>query len=398
MKRIWIVIGCAGAIMCVAVGARQTLGLFLTPISLDLGLGRETFALGMAVMNLLYGLGSPFAGAISDRFGAGRVVSVGALVYAAGLTAMTLSGEGEQFLLGGTLLGLGMSATGATVILGTVGRSVPPERRSRALGLVAMCGSTGQFLALPLTHMLIDGFGWVIALTVLALSALMIVPLAAGIAGSPAPAKAGEAQSMGQALVEARQTRSFWLLGAGFFVCGFHVAFVAIHFPAFLSDQGLAAWLGAAALTIIGVGNMVGSYVWGALGGRYPKKTMLSLLYLLRATLFLLLLLLPLSEPVVLMFSAVMGFLWLGTVPLTSALVGHIFGTRYMSMLFGIVFLSHQCGAFLGAWLAGYSYDMLGSYDAMWWLSIALGLGSALLHLPIEERPLPKTAAVEERA
>ncbi|MCG8558554.1 MAG: MFS transporter [Hyphomicrobiales bacterium] len=397
MKRIWIVIACAGAIMCISAGARQTLGLFLAPISLEHGFGRETFALGMGIMNLIFGLGSPFAGAISDRYGAGRVVAAGALVYAAGLMAMTLSGDGEQLLLGGTLLGLGMSATGATVILGTVGRAVPAEQRSRALGLVAMFGSTGQFLALPSTHLLIDGFGWVAALTVLAAAALLVAPLAAGIAGRPASADAGEAQSVGEALGEARQTRSFWLLGAGFFVCGFHVAFVAIHFPAFLSDQGLAAWVGAAALTVIGVGNMLGSYVWGALGGHYPKKAMLSLLYLLRAALFLMLLLLPLNAGVVLAFSAIMGFLWLGTVPLTSALVGHIFGTRYMSMLFGIVFLSHQCGAFLGAWLAGYSYDALGSYDAMWWLSIALGLGSALLHWPIEERPVSRTAA-EERS
>ena len=393
MKRIWIVIACAGAIMCISAGARQTLGLFLAPISLEHGFGRETFALGMGIMNLIFGLGSPFAGAISDRYGAGRVVAAGALVYAAGLMAMTLSGDGEQLLLGGTLLGLGMSATGATVILGTVGRAVPAEQRSRALGLVAMFGSTGQFLALPSTHLLIDGFGWVAALTVLAAAALLVAPLAAGIAGRPASTEAGEAQSVGEALGEARQTRSFWLLGAGFFVCGFHVAFVAIHFPAFLSDQGLAAWVGAAALTVIGVGNMLGSYVWGALGGHYPKKAMLSLLYLLRAALFLMLLLLPLNAGVVLAFSAIMGFLWLGTVPLTSALVGHIFGTRYMSMLFGIVFLSHQCGAFLGAWLAGYSYDALGSYDAMWWLSIALGLGSALLHWPIEERPVSRTAA-----
>ena len=397
MKRIWIVIACAGAIMCISAGARQTLGLFLAPISLEHGFGRETFALGMGIMNLIFGLGSPFAGAISDRYGAGRVVAAGALVYAAGLMAMTLSGDGEQLLLGGTLLGLGMSATGATVILGTVGRAVPAEQRSRALGLVAMFGSTGQFLALPSTHLLIDGFGWVAALTVLAAAALLVAPLAAGIAGRPTSADAGEAQSVGEALGEARQTRSFWLLGAGFFVCGFHVAFVAIHFPAFLSDQGLAAWVGAAALTVIGVGNMLGSYVWGALGGHYPKKAMLSLLYLLRAALFLMLLLLPLNAGVVLAFSAIMGFLWLGTVPLTSALVGHIFGTRYMSMLFGIVFLSHQCGAFLGAWLAGYSYDALGSYDAMWWLSIALGLGSALLHWPIEERPVSRTAA-EERS
>ena len=397
MKRIWIVIACAGAIMCISAGARQTLGLFLAPISLEHGFGRETFALGMGIMNLIFGLGSPFAGAISDRYGAGRVVAAGALVYAAGLMAMTLSGDGEQLLLGGTLLGLGMSATGATVILGTVGRAAPAEQRSRALGLVAMFGSTGQFLALPSTHLLIDGFGWVAALTVLAAAALLVAPLAAGIAGRPASADAGEAQSVGEALGEARQTRSFWLLGAGFFVCGFHVAFVAIHFPAFLSDQGLAAWVGAAALTVIGVGNMLGSYVWGALGGHYPKKAMLSLLYLLRAALFLMLLLLPLNAGVVLAFSAIMGFLWLGTVPLTSALVGHIFGTRYMSMLFGIVFLSHQCGAFLGAWLAGYSYDALGSYDAMWWLSIALGLGSALLHWPIEERPVSRTAA-EERS
>lgn len=393
MKRpLWIIILCGGTIMGLAVGFRQGLGLFLTPISADLGIGRESFALGMGLMNLVWGLGAPFAGALADRFGAGRIAAAGGLCYASGLAAMLLSGDGGQLLLGGTLIGLGLSGAGFTVILGTVGRAAPPEKRSQALGLASVGGSVGQFLALPYSHFLIAGQGWTASLVVLALTALLIVPLSAGIAGKPAVQEGLSGQTMRQAFGEAWGNRNFWLLNAGFFVCGFHLAFVAVHLPAFLADQGFAPWLATTALTLVGICNIIGSYGCGLLGARFPKKDVLSLLYLARAAIFALFLVVPISEASVLIFGAAIGFLWLGTVPLTSGLVAQIFGTPYLSMLFGMVFLGHQFGGFLGAWLAGFLYDMLASYDAMWWLNVALGLASAALHWPIVERPLPRLA------
>jgi len=391
-RPLWIVILCGAAIMGLAMGFRQSLGLFLNPISIELGIGRERFALGIGVMNLIWGLAAPFAGALADRFGAGRVAAVGGLSYATGLAAITLSGGGGQLLLGGILIGLGLSGAGFSVILGTVGRAAPPEKRSQALGLVSVGGSLGQFLALPYSHFLIDGLGWAVSLIVLAGTALLIVPLAAGIAGKPANQQEASGQTMKQAFREACGNRSFWLLNAGFFVCGFHLAFVAVHLPAFLADRGFGPWLAATALTLVGICNIIGSYGCGLLGARFPKKDVLSLLYLARAAIFALFLVVPISEASVLIFSAAIGFLWLGTVPLTSGLVAHIFGTPYLSMLFGMVFFGHQFGGFLGAWLAGYLYDTLASYDAMWWLSVALGLASAALHWPIAEKPLPRLA------
>lgn len=394
----WIVILCAGSIMGLAMGARQSLGLFLAPVTLDLGLGRESFALGMGMMNLVWGLASPVAGAIADRFGAGRVIGFGGATYALGLLVLTVSGDGAQLVLGGTLIGLGLSGAGFTVVLGTVGRMTPEAKRSQALGLVAVGGSIGQFLAVPYTHALIGGMGWVVALFLLAATAALIVPLAAGLSGKPAAETGVEEQSMRAALSSAAHVPSFWLLNAGFFVCGFHLAFVAVHLPSFLSDKGFEPWLSTAALTTIGFANIVGSYGCGVLGGRFPKKTVLSLLYLARAAIFLLFIVFPVTETSVLVFSAAVGLLWLGTVPLTSGLVGYIFGTRYMSMLFGIVFLGHQFGGFLGAWLGGWAFDLFGSYQSMWWLSIALGVLSAALHWPIVERPVSVKAAVNRVA
>lgn len=392
--RTWTVILCGGAIMALALGYRQALGLFLEPVSAGLGTGRESFALGMGLMNLLWGAASPFAGAVADRYGAGRVAALGGLLYAGGLAVMTLSGDGGQLVLGGSLVGLGLSGCGFSVILGTVGRAAPPEKRSLALGIASMGGSIGQFAALPFAHVMIQGAGWMTSLLVLAATALLIVPLAAGVAGRPAP----EGPSLGrqtvrQAVDEARASRSFWLLTAGFFVCGFHLAFVAVHLPAFLADKGFAPWLGAAALTLVGLTNIAGSWAFGALGDRYSKKRLLAWLYLARAAIFLIFILFPVTETSVLVFGAAMGFLWLGTVPLTSGLVAHMFGTAYLSMLFGIVFLGHQVGGFLGAWLAGLLYDAAGSYDAMWWLCVALGVASAALHWPIDERPAARLAA-----
>jgi MFS family permease len=384
-----------GVIMGITVGIRQTFGLFLAPISVDLNLGRETFAFGMGAMNLIWGVAAPFAGAVADRYGAGRVAVIGGLSYAVGLGVMTVTGEGGQLLVGGLLVGLGLSGAGFTVVLGAVGRAAPPKKRTLALGMASMGGSIGQFVALPYTHLLIDWLGWSACLLILAVTALLVVPLAYGIAGKHAVPEGRDHQSLSEAFHEARRHKGFWLLTTGFFVCGFHLAFVAVHLPAYLSDKGMPPWLAAATLTLVGVCNIVGTYFCGYFGQRYPKKSVLSLLYLARAAIFLVFIVAPVSETTVLLFGAAMGFLWLGTVPLTSGLVAYIFGPAYLSMLFGIVFFGHQVGGFLGAWLAGTAYDYLGSYDAMWWLSVALGVGSALLHWPIDERPVSRLAVAE---
>lgn len=383
----------AAAILGLSVGLRQAMGLFLAPISLDLAVGRESYALSMGLMNLLWGLAAPLAGAIADRHGAGRVAALGGLLYAAGLLAMTQAGDGSALIVGGVLIGLGLSGSGFTVVLGTVGRLVAPEKRARALGIASVGGSIGQFLALPYTHAVIAGVGWLSALTILAATALLIVPLAAGMSGGSDREPSAAAQGAGAAFKAACRVPSFWLLNAGFFVCGFHLAFVAVHLPAFLADKGFGPGLATAALTTVGLSNIVGSYGCALLGGRYAKKSVLSLLYLARAALFLGFIVIPISEASVLVFSAAIGLLWLGTVPLTSGLVGHLFGTRHMAMLFGLVFLGHQTGGFLGAWLGGAAFDTWGSYDAIWWLAIALGLLSAALHWPIDERPVEQALA-----
>ncbi len=392
-----ITLACGAVILGVSVGLRQGLGLYLEPVSLELGLGREVFAFAIGVMNLVWGLLAPVAGAVADRYGAGRAVAAGGLAYAAGLAVMTLSGDGTQLVLGGLLIGLGLSGSGFTVVLGAVGRAAPPERRGQALGLTSVGGSIGQFLALPYCHLLIERFGWSLSLLVLAGTALSMVALARGLVretgNSGAAAELARGETLSKALRRAAAHPGFLLLTAGFFVCGFHLAFVAVHLPAYLSDQGMPAWLPAAALTLVGLCNIVGTVICGWLGDRHRKSGVLSLLYLARAVIFLLFLLVPVSEASVLAFAAAMGFLWLGTVPLTSGVVAAIFGPAYLSMLFGIVFLSHQVGGFLGAWIAGTLYDALGNYDVMWWASVALGLLSAALHWPIDERPLARPAA-----
>ncbi len=389
-RTVWIVIVAAGAILGLTMGFRQSLGLFLGPVSAELGAGRGTFAFAVGLMNLTWGVAAPFTGAIADRHGAGRVAAVGGALYAAGLLALSASGDGGQLMLAGVLLGLGLSGTGFSVVLGAVGRTAPPEKRSTALGAASVGGSIGQFVCLPYAQGLIDGFGWSTALAIMAASALLMVALARGVAGHRAGTAAARGQTLGEAFAEACAHRDFWLLSAGFFVCGFHLAFVAVHLPAFVADGGLPGWIGASALAVIGLCNIVGTYGCGMLGARYPKKSVLGLLYLSRAAVFLLFAVLPVSQGSVLVLAALLGFLWLGTVPLTSGLIAHIFGPAWMSMLFGIVFLSHQVGGFLGAAMAGWVYDRLGSYDVMWWLSVALGVISAALHWPIDERPLPR--------
>ena len=388
----WTVIVCGGLILTIAVGMRTTLGLFLKPIVFDLDVSREMFALGIAIQNLLWGFATPFSGAWADKSGTGRALAAGAVSYVAGLAMMALASGPATLILANVLIGLGLSCVAFTVVMGAVGRSAPPELRSWAMGMVAAAGSFGQFALVPYAQELLEGFGWSTALLVLAATSLLMIPLAAGVAGHQADHRAQAAQSIRAALREAFAHRGFLLLVAGFFVCGFQVVFVGTHLPAFLADRAMPTWLGAWALALVGLFNIVGSYMAGWLGGHYRKKYLLAGLYLARSAVFLLFLALPMSETSVLLFGAALGLLWLGTVPLTSGLVAQIFGPTYLSMLYGIAFMSHQVGSFFGAWLGGLAYDLLGSYDAMWWICVALGVAAAALHWPIADRPVARPA------
>ena len=381
-----IAIACGSFILLLSFGVRSSFGLFLQPMSLDLGWGREAFALAMALQNLLWGASQPFVGAIADKYGTARTVLGGGLLYVLGVYLMsTTSSPPELYFSAGVLVGLGLSGTGFGVVLAAVGRSVPAERRSVALGITTAVGSLGQFLLPPIGQAFLAAYGWQTALLLLAAGSAAMVLAAGGLRGRMATAGQGE-QTIGQALTEARQHSGFLYLTAGFFVCGWHVAFIAVHLPAYLADGGISTEIAAWCLALVGLFNVIGSYVAGVLGGRLSKKYCLSFLYLARSVVILVFIMLPLSVGSALLFAAAMGLLWLSTVPLTSGLVAQIFGPRYMATLFGIVFLSHQIGSFLGIWLGGYLYDAYGSYDLIWWLSIALGLVAALLHWPIDER------------
>lgn len=391
-RRFWIAVACGAMVLTLATGLRATFGLFLKPINLDLGISRELFGLGIALQNLLWGAASPFAGAIADKFGAGRVIGAGALCYMTGLAVMGMAGGGAQIVLGNILVGLALSGAGFSVVLGAIGRAAPADKRSAALGIITAGGSFGQFAMVPYAHVLLESFGWSAALFGLAATAMLMLPLSRATASAPGAGPAAGGQTLRESLAEAFRHRGFWLLTAGFFVCGFQLVFVATHLPASLADRGLPTWVGAWTLALVGLFNIVGSYGCGVLGGRYSKKNLLSLVYALRSLVFLLFIILPMSEWSVLAFGAALGLLWLGTVPLTSGLIAYIFGPAYMSMLYGIVFFSHQVGSFFGAWLGGYAYDVTGSYDMMWWLCVALGLAAAALHWPIRERPVSRLA------
>jgi predicted MFS family arabinose efflux permease len=393
----WLAVACGALILTLATGLRATFGLFLKPVSIDLGISREFFGFGFALQNLLWGAASPFLGSIADKYGTGRVVAFGTLCYAAGLAIMAYATSGDVFIIGNILVGVALAGSGFSVVLGAIGRAAPPEKRSMALGIITAGGSFGQFAVVPYAHLLIEAFDWRMALVGLALTSLVMLPLIPPVTKVRSVQPAGVPQTLRQALSEAMVHKGFWLLTAGFFVCGFQVVFVATHLPAFLADRGMPTWVGAWTLALVGLFNIIGSYGCGWLGGRYSKKNLLALLYTLRALVFILFMVMPLSEASVLLFGALLGLLWLGTVPLTSGLVAYIFGPAYMSMLYGIVFLSHQVGSFLGAWLGGYFYDVFGSYDAMWWICVALGFAASLLHFPIAERPVPRLAAALAR-
>jgi predicted MFS family arabinose efflux permease len=386
--------------MCVlmAMGLRASMGLYLKPMSVDLGWGREVFALAMALQNLLWGVFQPFAAAAADRWGAGRVVAGGGALYFVGLYMMAEATQPAMFhLSAGLLVGMAQSGCALAVVLGAVGRTLPEDKRSMGLGVVTAAGAAGQFTVVPIGQVFLSQYGWSTSCFLLAVMALSILVCAAFLRGKPAVGtsvnQSGEAPaSMGEMLRVARRHRGFWLLTAGFFVCGFHVAFIGVHMPAFLSDRGLPAQAGAWSLALIGLFNVIGSMAAGYLGGRWSKKYLLSILYTLRSIAILLFIVMPITLTSVMVFSAAMGILWLSTVPLTSGLVAQMFGTRYMGTLFAIVFLNHQIGSFLGVWLGGYFFDTYGTYDPVWWAGIVVGLLAALLHWPINEETVPEAA------
>jgi len=383
-----VVLACGGLILMLALGTRQSFGLFLRPMSMDLGWGREAFSFAIALQNLVWGCAMPFAGAIADRYGGGRVVAAGGLAYGAGLLAMAYSTTPLGFnLAAGLLVGLGLSCTGFGVVLAVVARAFPPEKRSVAVGIAGACGSFGQFAMLPWAQGLISDFGWLNALLAFAFLALIMVPLGAALAGRNA-AEEESTQSIGAALREAVAHRGFWLLTASFFVCGFQTIFVMTHLPAYLVDRGLTPAQGMTALAVIGLFNILGSYGCGALGGRYSKRLLLAWIYAIRAVAIGVFIAAPLTAAGTYLFAAVLGLTWLGTVPLTNSLVGQIFGVKFLSTLFSISFLGHQLGAFIGAWAGGAVYDITGSYLPVWLTAIALSVVAAALCVPINERAL----------
>ena len=381
-----LIITAGSLILLFSFGIRSSFGLFLQPMSTDLGWGREIFAFAIALQNLLWGVTQPIGGAIADRYGTARSIVVGAILY--GLGVLLMAGTDSPLSLhlsAGVLVGFGLSGTSFAVVLGAIGRSVPAEKRSMALGIGTAAGSLGQFLMVPTGQLLLSEFGWSMAFVILSLFAVLMIPAAYGLKGRADNSEAGQ-QSLSAALSEAFSHSGYWLLNGGFFVCGFQVAFIGAHLPAYVVDLGLEPRLGAWALALVGLFNVFGAYSAGVVGGRYSKKYSLSFLYLARSVAITIFLLVPASVPSVLIFSAVIGVLWLSTVPLTSGLVAQIFGAKYLATLFGVVFLSHQLGSFLGIWLGGYLFDSTGSYDVVWWLGVALGIISALLHWPIKEQ------------
>jgi predicted MFS family arabinose efflux permease len=392
-----LILTCASIVLILSFGIRTSFGIFLTPVTTDLGLGRESFAFAIALQNLLWGVSQPFAGAVADRYGSGRVVAVCGLMYVLGLVLMSSASTGlDLSISAGLLIGFALSGTGFPVILAVVGRSVDESRRSLFLGFASAGGSSGQLLMVPLAQVFLEGYGWSTALLLLALMSSAMVPLAAVLSGKSASGMERVIkQSLSQAIGEASRHGGYWYLTAGFFVCGFHVAFIATHLPSFIIDRGAPPALGAVALALIGFGNIIGSLVCGVLGGRYPKKRVLAGLYLARSVVITLFIIAPVTDLSILLFAAGIGMLWLGTVPLTSGLVAQIFGMRYMATLFGFVFFSHQIGSFLGAWLGGYVFDATGSYAIVWWIAVALGIAAAALHWPIDDRPLVRTAPAE---
>ncbi len=405
----WTAVWCGFLVLAIGLGVRQSFGIFLKPVSAELQVGRELFSFGTALSMLLMGAFAPFSGRLADRFGSAPTIAGGGLIYVLGMVVTSAMHDGFLLVLGNALVGIGLSAATFGPVLGVILRVAPPAKQALAVGICSAGGSFGQFFIVPLASVLQNHFGdWRPAMWALTGLALLMVLLSIGLNDSQqiAAAKKSTAgtQSLREALVEAFSQKSYVLLMVGYFVCGFHVAFVGGHLPAYISDKGVGlslfgfrlspAELGGWSIGMVGLFNIVGSILWSALGGRFQRKNLLAVLYLLRSVVFLAFVLAPLSAVSVLAFAGALGFLWLGTVPLTTSLVGYMFGPVHLTMLNGFVFFGHQIGSFVGGWGGGVLFDLTGNYNAMWWISIALGVVSALLHWPIVEKPVARPATL----
>ena len=400
-RRPWTLLLMAAAfLVMVTLGIRQSFGLFLLPVTEALGTGREVFSLALALQNLLWGIASPFAGALADKFGAGRVAAIGTLFYAGGLVVMASFVSPSGLMMGQLMIGIGLGSAGVSIALGAVARAVAPEKRSLALGMVTSIGSFGQFAVLPVTQIFIDGYGWQVSLLLLSgLSASML----ASCLLMARDEKVREVRTadianitMNGMLKTALASTDYLLLTVGFFVCGIQVVFIATHLPTYLQDAGIGPEIASWALGLVGLFNIIGSLLAGWLGSFVSKAKLLAWLYLMRSVIIIGFLILPPSPMTALLFGAAMGLLWLGTIPLTSGLIVVFFGPAFLSMLYGVTFFSHQIGSFLGAWLGGWIYDNLGSYDLMWWIIIGSGVFAFIINLMIDERPKTLTTAAAE--
>jgi MFS family permease len=386
---------CAIWILILSMGVRHAFGLFLPPMTAAYGWGREEFAFAMGLQNLMWGVAQPFAGAVGDRFGTHRVLAAGAVLYTLGLLGMAWSETPLTLALtGGVLIGVAHACTTYSVVFGALGRRISPEKRSSAMGLISAAGSFGQFVMLPISFELISRLGWFETLLVFAAIVALIMPLARGLLETPdhSHAAGAHSQTIGAALREALSDRSYLLLSLAYFVCGFQVVFIGVHLPAYLKDMNMPLYVAPIALGLIGLFNIFGSYGAGVLGGKLPQRYVLASIYLLRSLAIVVFLLVPISPWSVYLFSAAMGVLWLSTVPPTNGIIAVLFGMKNFSMLSGVSFFSHQVGSFLGVWLGGYVYDKVGNYNVVWTLIIVSGLIAALMHLPINERPLARAA------
>lgn len=394
-SQVWVIVLAGGLVMGLALGVRHVQGLFLLPMTQDRGWSRETFALALAVQNLVWGLAQPLTGMLADRHGATRVVAAGLALYALGLAGMTWAPNATALMLtGGVCIGVALSCTAFGVIYAALSRLVAPERRGWALGLAGAVAGVGQFALVPGAQGLIAGWGWATALGVLSIIAALLLPLAWPLNDRRAPSSAqADSLPLGRAVREAFAQPGFWLLNLGFLACGFQLAFIASHLPAYLLDRGMRAADGVAALAIIALANVAGTYAAGLLGARWSRKRLLAGVYIARSAAMALFLLAPLSSASLYAFSAAMGFLWLGTLPLTNGIVAQVFGVRYLGTLFGFVFLGHQLGGFLGVWMGGVVFEATRSYDMVWLIAMLLGVMAAALHCPIDERPLVRRAA-----
>ena len=391
-----LIIGFGCLISLMSFGPRSSLGFFLTPMSVANHWGRDVFALALALQNLLWGIGQPLAGIIADRFGTGRVLCIGVVMYAAGLALMSHATSAPVLdVSAGALIGFGLSGTSFMIVLAAFGKLLPPAWHSRAFGFGTAAGSFGQFLYSPVAVVLMDRFGWQQTLTIFAVCMLAVLPFSLALV-TPAAQSGREAapQSLRQALREAFAHRSYVLLMLGFFTCGFQLAFITVHLPAYLVDRGLSATVGGWTIATIGLFNIVGSVTAGWLGDRMPKRYLLSFIYFVRAAAILVFISLPVTPFSCIAFGAIMGLMWLSTVPPTNGIIAVMFGTRWLATLAGFAFFSHQVGGFLGVWLGGIVFDRTGSYDPVWWLAILFGVLSALINMPIVERPVSRVAAV----